>query len=85
MCELTSCAEETACEKSPVESLMDVNARLLLSSALSLQTARKKEGRRMEISTRRKARGLRADRECSNKCTSVFWPRALLLTGDHLK
>lgn len=42
VCELASCAEETACEKSPVESLMDVNARLLLSSALSLQTARKK-------------------------------------------
>lgn len=36
-CELTHCAEQTACEKSPVEPLMDVNSRLLLFAALSFQ------------------------------------------------
>lgn len=34
---------ETACEKSPVEPLMDVNARLLLSSAFSFQMVRKEK------------------------------------------
>lgn len=29
LCALTSCAEEPACKKNPVESLMDFNARLL--------------------------------------------------------
>lgn len=41
-CELASCAEQTACEKSPVEPLMDVNSRLLLFAALSFQMLRKR-------------------------------------------